>query len=349
MIYANRTLVGVTFLIILLTATAARADTLTFSGTEDRSVKAADSSGATVTFDVSAQDASSTPFAVTCMPPSGSLFAIGTTTVVCEAVDSVSATSTTNFDVGVFEIASSTPPVATSTPVVIEGHVDVPAACTVVDTDGGSHDYLAASSTAYVGICALFAAEESGLLTSFEATNFSWGLYVTSINDVTPDPSNEYWALYQNGAYASLGLTDLPIVAGDIIKLQREDFSGNNLGDSLTLHIDSLIATSTVSTSSPPVATSTSDTTDTGTTSDDENDGGGGGGGGSDDTFDMSDALAFLSSEQNTNGSFDSAGRTDVSDWVAIAFAAANPGQAKDKLKTYLQSARPSFDKASDF
>src|SRR3990167_8353132 len=127
MIYASSDLVGVTFLIILLTASAARADTLTFSGAEDRSIEATDSSGATVTYDVTAQDASSTPFAVSCVPLSGSLFPIGTTTVACEAVDDTSATSTTSFDVGVFEIASSTPPAASSTPMVIEGHIDVPA------------------------------------------------------------------------------------------------------------------------------------------------------------------------------------------------------------------------------
>src|SRR3989338_5443163 len=212
MIYASRTLVGVTFLIILLTASAARADTLTFSGAEDKSIEAVDSSGATVTFDVTAQNASSTPFAVTCVPPSGSLFPIGTTTVACEAVDDTSATSTTSFDVGVFEIASSTPPtnstssppVATSTPIVIEGHVDVPAACTIIDTDGGSHDYLAASSTAYIGICALAAAKDDGLISDFQATNFSFGIFVTSIVGITADPSSQFWALFLNGNFPSV-------------------------------------------------------------------------------------------------------------------------------------------------
>src|SRR3989338_8658593 len=218
---------------------------------------------------------------------------------------------------------------------VIEGHIDVPAACTVIDTDGTPHAYLAASSTAYIGICALAAAKDDSLISDFQATNFSFGLFVTSIAGVTANPSSQYWALFQNGTTTSVGLTYLAIVAGDTIELQLHDFSDNDLGDRLTLHIDSLIAT-TSATSSPPIDPGPSG-------------GGGHGGGGSDDTFDVSDALAFLSSNQNANGSFDSAGRTDVSDWVAIAFAAANPGTAKDKLKTYLQSAHPSFDKASDF
>src|SRR3989344_2178396 len=182
MIYANRTLVGVVFLILLLTASAARADTLTFSGAEDVSIEATNSSGVVVTFDVTAQDASTTPFYVTCTPPSGSLFPVGTTTVSCEAADDTSATSTTSFDVGVFEIATSTDVgEATSTPLTIEGSVDVPAACTVVDTDGISHDYLTASSTAYIGICALAAAKDSSLISDFQATNFSFGLFISMV------------------------------------------------------------------------------------------------------------------------------------------------------------------------
>ena len=40
-----------------------------------------------------------------------------------------------------FEMATSTDGgAASSTPLVIEGHADVPAACTVVDTDGAPHE-----------------------------------------------------------------------------------------------------------------------------------------------------------------------------------------------------------------
>src|SRR3989344_9565377 len=95
--------------LILFTGQTALADTLTFSGATDISTQTSDASGAIITFDVTAENASSTPFAVTCNPASGSPFPIGTTTVSCEAVDDTSATSTTSFDVGVFEVATSTP------------------------------------------------------------------------------------------------------------------------------------------------------------------------------------------------------------------------------------------------
>ncbi|HEY4526530.1 MAG TPA: DUF4430 domain-containing protein [Candidatus Paceibacterota bacterium] len=319
--------------LMLFTTQPVFADTLTFSGEEDRPVEAADSSGATVAFDVMAQDASSTPFAVTCDPASDSLFPIGTTTVSCEAVDDTSATSSTSFDVGVFEMASSTLPIATSTSIVIEGHIDVPAACTVVDTDGASHDYLAASSTAYIGICALAAAKDDALISDFQATNFSFGLFITSVGGIDADPSSQYWALFLNSDFPSVGLTDLPIAAGDTIELQLHDFSDTDLGDRLTLHIDSLIATSSATTSPPAI------------TLPPPSDGGGGHGGSDNDMFNLSDALAYLSSHQNANGSFDS---DMITDWVAIGLASVKSSTALSKIKAYMQTASPKISSVTD-
>src|SRR3989344_6462595 len=196
---------------------------------------------------VLAEDATSTPETISSE----------TATSTEEVLDTSTASSTG-------ETASSTPETASSTALTIEGHVDVPAACTVVDTDGISHDYLAASSTAYIGICALVVAKDDGLISDFQATNFSFGLFVTSIHDIAADPSSQFWALYLNGDFPSVGLTDLPVAAGDTIELKLQDFGGNDIGDSLTLHIEVLIATSTA-TSTPTAsdaATSTPPTVD---------------------------------------------------------------------------------------
>lgn len=74
--------------------------------------------------------------------------------------------------------------------------------------------------------------------------------------------------------------------------------------------------------------------------------GGGGGGGISHATFNVPAALAYLSSKQNPNGSLD----VDfVTDWVAIAFAAADPGEAKTKLRSYLLSATPTMSSVLDY
>lgn len=317
--------------LVLFTAETALADTLTFSGAQDISIEATDSSGANVTFDVTATDASSTPFTVTCIPPSGSLFPIGTTTVACEAADNESATSTTSFDVGVFEVATPSP-IATSTPLNIEGDVDVPANCDILDTDGTSHHYEATSSSVYVGICALQAAKDSHLISGFEATNFSFGLFVTSVHGTAADPSSQFWALYHNDTSASVGLSDLPIVIGDTIVLQLHDFSDNNVGDQLTLHIRALIATSTA-TSTPPDPLP------------DDSDDGGGGGGHTPDDFDINAAVQYLAGKQNANGSFSS---DMITDWIAIGLASVKSSTALSKIKTYEQTATPKISSVTD-
>ncbi len=62
---------------------------------------------------------------------------------------------------------------------------------------------------------------------------------------------------------------------------------------------------------------------------------GGGGGGSAPLTFNIPSALSYISLQQTSDGSFDSSLTTD---WTAIAFASADPGNAKLKLKTYLQN-----------
>lgn len=73
---------------------------------------------------------------------------------------------------------------------------------------------------------------------------------------------------------------------------------------------------------------------------------GGGGGGISHGTFNVPRALAFLSSKQNSNGSFSADLYTD---WTALAFAAADPGTAKTKMRSYLQTATPSMVRTTDY
>src|SRR3989344_1860913 len=95
--------------------------------------------------------------------------------------------------------------------------VNAPDHCTVLDSGGGTHAY----SGNYFGICALQTAIDNGYVTGASFTNAfpALGLFVEAIGGVTADPSSQYWALYQNGGFASLGLSQLPIVAGDTLKI----------------------------------------------------------------------------------------------------------------------------------
>jgi len=232
--------------------------------------------------------------------------------------------------------ATSTPETATSTPetphLTIEGSVDVPAQCEVIDADGVSHTYPSASSESYLAICALAAASDDGLISDIGLSNQfpDFGLFVTSINDVAADPSSEFWALYKNGEFASAGLTSLPVSVGDTIRLERQDFFGANLGDYLDLRVGSLLSTTSPATSTPS-----------------ENTGGGGGGGNSEEReFDVPAALAYLVDQQESDGSFDS---EFLSDWAAIAFAAAGNISAKTALRNYLLSAAPNLSSVTDY
>lgn len=74
--------------------------------------------------------------------------------------------------------------------------------------------------------------------------------------------------------------------------------------------------------------------------------GGGGGGGISHAQLNVPRALAYLSSVQNTDGSFASPALTG---WAALAFAASDPGSAKTLLRSYLQTAAPTLSAVTDY
>lgn len=67
----------------------------------------------TVTFTATAHDDVDGDVAVTCTPPSGSAFAIGTTAVQCSASDAAGNTATGSFNVTVIAAGDNTPPVLT--------------------------------------------------------------------------------------------------------------------------------------------------------------------------------------------------------------------------------------------
>ncbi len=97
---------------VLPTLHALAANGSTITNAIDITAEAASSTGAVVIFNINATttDASSTSLTVSCTPPSGSLFALSTTTVVCVADDGI-ATSTVNFKVSVVD---RTPPSITA-------------------------------------------------------------------------------------------------------------------------------------------------------------------------------------------------------------------------------------------
>ncbi|MGH7249730.1 MAG: DUF4430 domain-containing protein, partial [Minisyncoccia bacterium] len=205
----------------------------------------------------------------------------------------------------------------TLSPLNIDASVDVPKTCNVTDTDGTVHPYAAPSADSYIAICALKAALDSGSVVSAEFSNAypDLGLFVTSFNGITADPNSQYWALYQNGSFASLGLSILPIVAGDTLKLELHDFSDNTLGDSVVLHINSLIQPAPHHHSGGSVAYSSIETFAT----DNVDSTPGSVLGASTEVkpgFDIDKAFGFLLTQQKDNGSF---GDDLYTDWTAVS------------------------------
>ena len=206
----------------------------------------------------------------------------------------------------------------TAIPAFAASAVNVPGVCTVVDTDGASHTY----SVQYRGICALFAAREQGAVSAYTLQNFSFGLFLQSLNGITPG-ATEYWALYKNGIEASVGLTDMAVVQGDTLLFRLTDFTTNEqIGSGVEFSIGSLVSPGAVSQPS---------------------------GGGIENIapdFDVTKAVLFLKSMQNADGALPEA---LLSDWAAFAFKSHDIGDARGKLREYFLRWKPALSKTTDY
>jgi hypothetical protein len=201
--------------------------------------------------------------------------------------------------------------------------VDVSDSCTVNDSDGVAHSY-----TGFLAVCALKKSVDIGAVTSVSLSNAfpSLGLFVTAIGGVAANPASEYWALYKNGSFASVGVTQLSIAAGDTIVLELHDFSDTYLGSRLTITINSVTSSSSSS------GSSSSGTSANGVIIASD--------------FDVPKAVSFLVAAQQGDGSMPT---WLLSDWTALALASYGPSGARDKLRDYLQSSSPAMTNVTDY
>jgi hypothetical protein len=80
---------------------------------DDKTVEATSPAGAVITYPATAVDNVDGPLTPTCVPPPGSTFPLGATTVTCTATD---AAGNTGSDTAVMRVVDTTPPVAVCTP-----------------------------------------------------------------------------------------------------------------------------------------------------------------------------------------------------------------------------------------
>ena len=218
-------------------------------------------------------------------------------------------------------------PIATNADVVPT--ISVGDTCTVTDTDGEPHSY----SGQFLGICALAAAKDQGAVLSYTLQNFSFGLFLQSLNGTTPGET-QFWSISQNSIEAMVGLGDMTIASGDLLSFQLTDWTDNS---TVGAPVQFMIGTLTSSPSGVGANSSSS----------------GGGDYLKGREFNTSAALDFLARNQNDDGSFTSALLTD---WAAIAFGSAGDlvcnetcSAARQKLRMYLFGAEPELSSITDY
>ncbi len=119
-------------------------------------------------------------------------------------------------------------------PFLVEGDVEVPSGCEVVDTDGVAHIFPKDDSPSeFLGICALVAAKAADIISAFEVSDHpDFGLFVHSVHEVAADSSSEFWALWHKESgkdefgFADCGIGCLALSEGDELSLIRTSFDG---------------------------------------------------------------------------------------------------------------------------
>ncbi|MBI2610964.1 hypothetical protein HYW60_03440 [Candidatus Kaiserbacteria bacterium] len=210
----------------------------------------------------------------------------------------------------------------------IEGNIELPDTCTVLDKNGTSHTFPKQNSPSeFLAVCALAKALEVGTITSMQLSEFpDFGLFVEGLSGVIAG-SDEFWALWLNGAFAECGIECLVLREGDTVSFILTSFEGEERGGSVILHITAL--SQTPETSPPPPSGGTYRPPPA-------------------RPFELPDALAYLSSKQRSDGSF---GSPLLTDWAAIALSAAGEladANVREKLRAYLSSSLLSDPSATD-
>src|SRR3989344_1340637 len=199
--------------------------------------------------------------------------------------------------------------------------VDVPDNCTLEDKSRGAHPYP--PSAKCWGICPLGAASEQGAISSYELTNFSFGLFLSSLNGIAPSP-DQFWSISKNSVEAQVGLSELALAQGDILSFQLIDFTNNSkIGVPISFRIGSLISSSQQVAPSAALSGLTLH-----------------------DPFDVSRTISFIRRNQDGNGSF---GSTLLNDWIAIASASFNADDIGKKLIEYEMNNPPTLSSVTDY
>ena len=73
------------------------------------------------------------------------------------------------------------------------------------------------------GIAVLDAAVSSGCISSYKTEDFGFGRYVSCIDEIC-EQLGTYWAMYENGAYTSYGISDFVADQNDELGFNYEQY-----------------------------------------------------------------------------------------------------------------------------
>jgi hypothetical protein len=186
-------------------------------------VEATGPNGAAVTFTATATDDNPANPAVTCVPPSGSTFPLGVTTVNCSATDAAGNTATGSFKI---TVQDTTPPAITwvggpaAGGTYVEGAVPAAPTCTALDIVWGSVPCNVSGYSAAVGTHTMTAAATDGS-----------GNTATATRSYTVTPAAQQCAV--QGFFPPVTATTGPTIAwntvkgGSTVPLKFKIFSGS--------------------------------------------------------------------------------------------------------------------------
>lgn len=205
-------------------------------------VEAQGSTGANVSYSVSANDDTNGFVNVNCAPLSGTVFSLGTSTVNCEASDTAGNIATASFSVKVLD---SQPPMLVVPSNIVADSVDGKAL--VINFDVSANDVVDGSiahSCAPSSGASFNVGETSVVCEASDSSgNAVWSSFLVTVIDATPEPApQQYFSINIDWQIPTARADGTPLALEELAEYAIVYDNDPSLSDIKTLHVPSLNA-----------------------------------------------------------------------------------------------------------